>query len=350
MVNTLKIGSHDELISYVPHALGFAPENSMICLPFGGGPTSRVDLPDSPDAKRQFLDALTDVYLRRHSISRLALIAFGENGRTCLEALSALGERLVSDHRGPDVGPMLWVNGDEWFDVLEDTSGRVDPRTRARMDAEFALMGHVMPTGRREDLATAMRGDPAPVAKHLPAAQEREAAMDLGARKGEVEWLGSRLDEFLQDRRPLSDVDAARVLAVIHDSSARNAAEIRMARANAAVCSEFWHNLVRRAPDQVRDTPAALLALSSYLEGHGAKAWTALDQISEARPPIADLLATALEQAIHPREFERALHQVAPAALMQQAALRAPASHERTQLDKYQARAVDGPASSAPGC
>ena len=57
MNNTLTIRSHDELIAYVPHLLGFQRiESSMVCLAIGGGgPTARLDLPDSPEAMRQFV-------------------------------------------------------------------------------------------------------------------------------------------------------------------------------------------------------------------------------------------------------------------------------------------------------
>ena len=162
--------------------------------------------------------------------------------------------------------------------------------------------------------------------------------------------MGTRLDQFGSDREYLSDVDAARVLAVIHDSGARNAAEVRMTGETAPVYSEFWHDLVRRAPAEVRDTPAAMLALSSYLEGKGAQAWVALDQISEARPPLADLVATALEHAIDPREWERALQPEAPGSLMQQAALRdRTAPQHRTHEQHHHTHGVDGPESSTPG-
>ncbi|NYI47937.1 hypothetical protein BJ993_005083 [Nocardioides aromaticivorans] len=352
MNNTLKLRSHDELIAYVPHMLGFKKiESSMVCLAIGGGPSARLDLPDSPEAMGTFLHQLSDPYLRQHPTRRVALIAFGEDGRSCLEALTALGETLVNHDRGPDVGPMLWVKGNEWFDVLTGTSGTVNPATRDRMAAEFALMGRAMPVATRADLAAGMQGDPAPVAEHLPAAVARGLDMHAGPLQAEVRWLGARLDQFQSDREYLSDVDAARVLAVIHDSGARNAAEIRMTRESAPVYSEFWHDLVRRAPSGVRDTPAAMLALSSYLEGKGAQAWVALDQISEARPPLADLVATALEQAIDPREWERALQQPAPSALMQQAALRGTNPTERRTHDQdgRNTHGVDGPESSAPG-
>ena len=263
----------------------------------------------------EFLQALTDVYLHRHHPRRVALLAYGEDGRACVRALGALGEALVNGEvRGPDVGPMLWVNGEEWTDLLEGTRGTVEPGARARIDAEFALMGRVMPVGRREDLAAAMQGEPTAVAEHLPAAEARVLDMDAAALRAEVGWLGARLNQFRRSREYLSDGDAARVLAVLHDSCARDAAVFSMSREDAPVLSEFWQDLVRRTPSEVRDSPATMLALSSFLEGKGAQAWTALDQLSES-DPLADLVVQALEQAVDPREWDRAVpaapHQVA---------------------------------------
>jgi hypothetical protein len=138
------------------------------------------------------------------------------------------------------------------------------------------------------------------------------------------------------------------VLAVIHDSGARDAAVFSMSREDAPVFSEFWQDLVRRAPAEVRDTPATLLALSSYLEGRGAQAWVALDQLSES-DPLADLVAAALEQAVDPREWDRALR-AATGALMQQAALRDTAAQGRRAQDQaaHEAPGVDAVCPDAP--
>jgi hypothetical protein len=350
MTNVLKIGSHDELIASIPHTLGFTPRG-MVCLAFGGGPTARLDIPESPAEIDEFLRVLSDVYRHQHHPRRVALVAYGEDGPGCVQALAALGEALVSsDGRGPDVGPMLWVNGEQWTDVLEGTRGTVDPGARARMAAEFALLGRVMPVARREDLVVALQGDPTGVAQLLPAAQARILDMDVASRRTEVEWLGERLDQFGRDREYLSDSDAARVLAVMHDSGARDAAETRMSREHAPILSEFWGDLVRRAPSEVRDTPAAMLALSSYLDGKGAQAWVAIDQVT-ASHPLADLVSVALEQAIDPRELERAFRPDPSGALMQRSALRDPAAHERRHdHDASNGPGLDGagPASSAP--
>lgn len=351
MTETRTIRSHDELIAYIPHAMGFHPESSLVCVSVGGGPHSRIDLPRSPEQMEELLQQLSDVYLHRHPVPRLALVAYGENGLDCLEALTSLAATLNYGGGGPDIGPMLWVNGDQWYDVLNDSRGTVDPVVRDRIDAEFAFMGRAIPTGRREDLAAEMQGDPSGVAEHLAAAQARVLDMDTSANVAEVTWLGSCLDGFLENGKYLEDAAAARVLAIIHDSGARDAAVFRMTRENAPAFSDFWQDLVRRAPEEVRDSPATILALSSFLEGKGAKAWTALDQLTEAPDRLADMVATALEQAIDPAAWDKAAP-VAARALLQQAALRDTTAHERTSHD-HSRRGTgiegNGPASSAPG-
>ncbi len=348
MTDTRTISSHDELISYIPHLMGFHPQSSLVCVSVGGGPHSRIDLPHSPEEIKQLLQQLSDVYLHRHPVPRLALVAYGEKGLDCLEAMTSLGATLNYGGGGPEIGPMLWVKGDQWYDVLNDSRGTVDPVVRDRVDAEFALMGRAIPTGRREDLAAAMQGDPSGVAEHLAAAEARVLDMDTSANVAEVRWLGSCLDAFLENGKYLEDDTAARVLAIIHDSGARDAAVFRMTRENATAFSDFWQDLVRRAPTEVRDSPATMLALSSFLEGKGAKAWTALDQMAEG-DPLADMVATALEQAVDPAAWDKAAP-VAARALMQHAALRDTTAHERSSND-HRGPGIEGigPASSAPG-
>ncbi|WP_183097818.1 DUF4192 domain-containing protein [Nocardioides pelophilus] len=350
MTDTRTIRSHDELISYIRHLMGFHPESSLVCVSVGGGPHSRIDLPHSPEGMEQLLQQLSDVYLHRHPVRRLALVAYGEKGYDCLEALTSLSATLNYGGGGPEIGPMLWVKGDQWYDVLNDSRGTVDPVVRDRVDAEFALMGRAIPTGRREDLAAAMQGDPSGVAEHLVAAEARVLDMDTSANVAEVRWLRSCLDGFLETGKYLEDDAAARVLAIIHDSGARDAAVFRMSRENAPAFSDFWQDLVRRAPEEVRDSPATMLALSSFLDGKGAKAWTALDQMTEG-DRLADMVATALEQAIDPAVWDKAAP-VAAQALMQHAALRDTTAHERSSHDhRRRGPGIEetGPASSAPG-
>jgi hypothetical protein len=339
MTESLTISSHDELIATIPHTLGFTPANSMVCLAVGGGPTARVDLPTYPEEMGSWVQVLTDVYLDRHHPPRVALVAYGEDARRSIEALAALREALAPDGgHGPEIGPLLWVNGDEWTDLLTGTRGTVSPSARARIDAEFAVRGRVMPARGREQLAIAMQGDPTGVSTCLPAAWERFGDLGEAALRGEVGWMGTRLDRFHRDREYLSDVDAARVLVAISDTGIRDATVLAMRRQDAPVFSEFWQDLVRRAPAEVRDTPATLLALTSFLEGRGANAWVALDEVSQGNE-LGNLIAAALTQAVDPREWDKTLP-AATGSLLQRAALGEAAGPGR----HVQEQATSGPA------
>lgn len=347
-MTSLAINSHGDLVAYVPNMLSFHPDNSMVCLSLDGGPSCRVDLPESPEDMSEFLDSLCDIYLRRHPARQVALLAFGQSGPDCLEALGALAEALSRHGRGPNLAAMLWVNGDEYFDVLEGTPGTVDPSSRLRMAAEFVARGKEQPTGRRSDLAAALQGDPAPVAVLLPRAAKRMALMDIAELHAETEWFATRLEVFLADRKPLSDAEAVRVLAALGEGGVRAAAEMRMTCADAAVHTEFWHDLVRRAPEEARAMPATMLALSAYLDGQGARARVALDQIAGERPPLANLVEGIVDQAVNPRELERVMRAAAAGTVMQQAALRDQVTHARKAHDTTN-RGIDGPTTSAPG-
>jgi hypothetical protein len=316
MAETLRISSHDELIAFIPHTLGFKPVESMVCIAIGGGPIARVDLPAARDEVEPWLKTFTNVYLHTHHPARVALVAFGDDGHLSVEALAALGSALSA---GPDVGPVLWVKDDQWTELLTATRGTLSPSARARMDAEFAVRGRVMPVESRENLAAAMRGDSRDVAAHLPHTWERFRGLDETALGNEVGWVGARVERFLEDRIYLSDLDAARVLVALSDTEIRDATVLTANRPDAPVLSELWQDLTRRAPAEVRTAPATLLALSSWLEGHGAKAWTALDQLSEPNR-LADLVEAALQQALDPSTWDK-VNPAAASALMQHGAL-----------------------------
>lgn len=350
MAKVLKVSSHDELIAYIPHVLGFTPESSVVCVPLGGAPspTSRLDLPEPHQDLDAWVSTLTNVYLERYPTDRMAIMVYGSDGRACVEAVAALNQGLTSaEVPGPELFPMLWVNGDQWTDLLSGQEGTSDPGVKLGVDAEFALMGRVMPAAQRSDLEAAMHGDSSGVSQNLAAALERVVDFDEAAREREGAWVQTRVEEFTHDRHTLSDVDAARVLAIISDTEIRDGIALAMRRDQAHLHSELWHDLVRRAPDQVRDTPATMLALTSFLEGRGAQSWVALDQVQEPNR-LANLVAAALEQAVNPGDWDKA----APAAeslLMQSAALKpTPTMVQRAMHQTPDPTTID-PDASAPG-
>jgi len=80
-----------------------------------------------------------------------------------------------------------------------------------------------------------------------------------------------------------------------------------MNRGNAASHVALWTDITGRAPDEVRAAPASLLGFAGWLSGHGALAWCALDQVPKEQPyGLAQLVATAVQCGLHPREWEAA--------------------------------------------
>jgi hypothetical protein len=121
----------------------------------------------------------------------------------------------------------------------------------------------------------------------------------------EGRWALSRVQRFHRDGVKLSDADAARLLVAVESIPIRDRLWLDMSRGNAASHVALWTDLTRRAPDEVRAARASLLAFGSWLSGHGALAWCALDQVPEGRSyALANLVAAAVQGGMHPREWE----------------------------------------------
>ncbi len=60
-----------------------------------------------------------------------------------------------------------------------------------------------------------------------------------------------------------------------------------MTRTAAPAHVGFWTDVVRRAPDDLLATPAALLGFAAWLAGHGALAWCAVDRCRRSAGPRA---------------------------------------------------------------
>lgn len=330
MSEAIIVRTPDELIASIPHTLGFKPSESMVCLPFGGGPVARLDLPQSADEVEPFVQTLAEVYLLRYHPERLALVAYGEDGQHTVEALASLASALQD---GPTIAPILWVKDEEWTELITGTRGTISSSVTARIEAEFAVRGRVMPNTGRDDLATALQGDPTPVGTHLPAALDRFRNMTAPERQQEATWVAEQVEVFLVERRYLADAQAARILTAVTDRSVRDVAMLNIQRTDASLHSELWHDLTRRAPAEVRDTPATLLALSSWLNGRGAHAWVALDQVLDHEGNrLAQLVAQSLQMAVDPKIWDDVA--TSTPGLMQRTVLQDPINQQR-QRDQY---------------
>ncbi|MGB0190152.1 MAG: DUF4192 domain-containing protein [Nocardioides sp.] len=298
----LVVQSPDELLAAVPHVLGFKPEESIVLVPFRPGlPITRVDLPTTAPDREAVWDAVSGPY-GRHARpgARLAILCFTEDRRSAELASQHLSNRLETV--GITTHIRLWSDGERWREFNTGQTGLQTQATAERIAAATVLTGAAQPAANRASLAASMVGNREPIAQLIPAA--RAAAVSSPA--VEQDWALDRLEQFHADGNRLSDADGARMLVALETISTRDALWEEMSRENHTSHMAIWNDLTRRAPDEVRAAPASMLGFASWLHGDGAKAWCALDQVPADRPySMAAIVASALQNGIHPREWER---------------------------------------------
>ena len=141
-----------------------------------------------------------------------------------------------------------------------------------------------------------------------PADASEASDGDEGHRLGlEGHWVRHRVRRFLDDRERLDAHDVARLAVLVSVSpDVRDVAWAEMSRESAPGHVELWADAVRRLPEEVRATPAALLGFAAWLSGNGALAWCALDVAHRADPEhrLASLLHEMLANAVPPSTWK----------------------------------------------
>ena len=77
---------------------------------------------------------------------------------------------------------------------------------------------------------------------------------------------------------------SGRVAVAVESTPTRDRLWLDMNRGNAGSHVALWTDMTKRAPDEVRAAPASMLGFASWLSGHGALAWCALDQVPRDKP------------------------------------------------------------------
>lgn len=212
MNNVMRVRGPGELVAAIPHLLGFVPEDSVVCVPLGGGgPVARLDHPHQPEDIGPAAAVLAAPYLRDRLDVAVVLLT---DDRAAAQKMShALRRRPVGHVRVPLV---LWVDGSTWTDLTTGESGEVPEATRKQLAAEAVFVGRRLPAKSREALAVEVQPDPvrvAAVAQHLLHAMPSTGRL-LEARHGEDEadWVRATVGGFCETQRPLDDATAARPL------------------------------------------------------------------------------------------------------------------------------------------
>ena len=106
-----------DIAAFVPLALGFLPEHSVVMVSTGapGGMQARVDLPHDPDDVDDVVEALLRP-ARRHGVREVVVVVYDDDTTVADEAAWAIHEEFTA--AGIEVREVLRVHDDHWYAVL----------------------------------------------------------------------------------------------------------------------------------------------------------------------------------------------------------------------------------------
>ncbi|GGD32022.1 hypothetical protein GCM10007231_34420 [Nocardioides daphniae] len=296
------VRSPDELISVIPHVLGFTPQDSLVLVPLSSElPAARVDLPTSAREREQVWESIGGVYARHtRPGAQIGLFSFSADRDYADRLGQDFAIRLQAI--GVDVPIRLWASDTQWADLDTGAAGPLTPETRQIVAAQTVLNGLAQPAPSREALAASLVGDDKSIAALLADARTATAASTTHV---DATLALDRLDTFHSTGIRLDDPEAARLLVSVKSIPIRDQLWHDMNAENATSHVALWSDLTRRAPDSVRAAPATMLAFASWLKGHGALAWCALDQVPQGQPyPAAELVTAVVQNGVRPSRWQ----------------------------------------------
>ena len=293
----LVVKQPEDLLAFVPLAVGFTPERSAVMLTFderGSSFHARVDLPADVDDVDDLVETLL-APARRHRISSVIFVLYDDDTIVADESAWSLHEAF--GRAGIEVTDVLRAHGDRWFAVLpgrprEHYDGVHFDVSTHPFTARGVFEGRV--THRtREDLRASLAARPAAVGETAAALRTAVPLPDTAVRPLVQGVLGGD---------PLPTPDLARLALALMSPSARDEAWSWLTRAQARAAADLWSDVVGRVPASHVAAPAAILAMAAWLAGEGALAWCAVDRCREVAPQhsLANLVAGLLESATSP--------------------------------------------------
>ncbi|MCY7396349.1 MAG: DUF4192 domain-containing protein [Nocardioides sp.] len=282
----------DDLLAAVPVVLGFQPHDSAVMLTFGGAHPfhARVDLPEPGD-----LAALADLLLEPavgHGVRSVVLVLYTADEVLARRAAHVLERRFEAC--GLLVQAVLCADGERWWLPSGDRA-RATPYDLSLhpFRVQSVVDGQVTHTS-RDELAATLDTEveaAAVVAAAVPEARAFDAVDVAGCTAHHVA-CGT----------DLSDDELAGIAVAIEQPDVRDGAWTLITRASARDHVRVWSDAVRRTPPDLLGGPAAVLAFSAWLAGHGALAWCAVDRAREVDPDnsLARLVADLLSAAVPP--------------------------------------------------
>jgi hypothetical protein len=312
-----------ELIAMVPALMGFHPRESLILITTGGpsgrrvGLTLRADLP--PPALRGLLVADVVGSVLVDGPAGVAVIVLAAPGSGTGPPHAELVDDLVEALAEVDVEAhtVVWAAGTAagapWACYGPcHCSGRLPDPASTVYAAAVVAEGQVIHADRAEmervvapvDPERIRRREALLVARHDAALQGPDPV--AGTADG-LAAVDAAIAAVAAGELDLDDDTAGELAVALSDPRVRDAALLRNVGSSAAAAERLWALLCRELPDPESAEPAALLAASALLRGHGALANIALDRAERAWPGhrLTRLLRQAAAAGVRPTEFRR---------------------------------------------
>jgi len=291
----------DDLAAFVPLALGFVPERSVVMVSVGapGAMNARVTLPHDPDDVDDLVEALLRP-ARLNQVSEVVVLVYDDDTTVADEAAWSIHEEFTA--AGIRVHEVLRVHDQHWYAVLPGAplaayQGVPFSLDSHRFTAQGVLEGRVTHPSREALRATIATDDRAAslLAPTLDAAAELPAGALCALVRGHLE-LGTRF----------SGAELAAVSVSLRTGQLRDEAWVWLGREQARAAVELWSDAVRRLPATHVAGAAAVLGFCAWLVGDGALAWCAVDRCQEVEPThsLAGLVAQLLDSATSPAQWE----------------------------------------------
>ncbi len=290
-----------DIAAFVPIALGFLPERSVVMVSIGraGGMHARVDLPQDPDDVDDVVEALLRP-ARRHGVGEVVVVVYDDDTTVADEAAWAVHEEFTA--AGIGVREVLRVHDDHWYAVLPGAPLAAYQGVRFAL-AEHPFTAQAVFDGRVTHASReALRSTIAPDAV-ASAALEADLAVARPLSAGAVRVLARR---HVEQGTCFAGPDLASVALALASGDRRDEAWRWLTRGEARRAVDVWADAVRRLPARHVAGAAAVLAFAAWLSGDGALAWCAVDRCLEVEPThsLGGLVAQLLEGATSPDSWE----------------------------------------------
>jgi hypothetical protein len=303
-VETVRLGTVQELLTAVPFLLGYQPRQCLVVLAADdadrlvatistGVPTVR----QAPLVADTLIHALAPAPVR-------AIMVIGYCPHRQAPALTALTALLPWR-----VDALILVDEQRWWSLARSAPQEGHPLVlQDQVQAPLLVLSGV-PAASREALAATL--DPGPpevldrVRHLLDHDPDHAAPTGLSVMKHLYRQVMAAWTAHATSPQALTEHDAAFLLMAVSNTTIRDACAVWDDDAAIAL----WHGLVRIAPTGWVAPAATLLALASYQRGDGTLAQLAADRALDDDPDytLADMINRALRVGLPPHELRQAL-------------------------------------------